>query len=73
MVERGEKESSTVKRARLLNVRHPRVSQILQSCTSPSVRPYISHMSLKLYQNWMKNKNLILCKISEFGPTADPE
>jgi hypothetical protein len=34
----------------LLNVRHPRVSQILQSCTSPSVRPYISHMSLKLYQ-----------------------
>ena len=38
-----EKESNTVKGASLLNLRKPRESQMLLYCTSPGIRPYISH------------------------------
>jgi hypothetical protein len=35
-----------MKGARLLNLRHPRVSQILRYCTSPGVKPYVWNKSI---------------------------
>jgi hypothetical protein len=49
-----------VKGARLLNLRHPRVSQILLSCTSPGVSPYISLNAIIHVQHNEKRVHLFL-------------